>query len=60
MMTKEGCTKAVDLMIPKAGIFVLGHGHTSHIVKILNFIKQARALEGGSMLCINLMTSINL
>ena len=35
MMTKEGSTKIVNFMTPGAGVLVLGHGHISHIVKIL-------------------------
>ena len=34
MMTKEGSTKLVNFMTPGAGVFVLGRGHISHIVKM--------------------------
>ena len=34
MMTKEGSTKILNFMIPWAGVFVLGCGHISHIVKM--------------------------
>ena len=34
MMTKEGSTKIVNFMTPRAGILVLGRGHISHIVKM--------------------------
>ena len=31
MMTKEGSTKISNFMTPRAGVLVLGRGHTSHI-----------------------------
>ena len=34
MITKEGPTKIVNFMTPRAGILVVGCGHISHIVKI--------------------------
>ena len=40
MMTKEGSTKIVTFMTPGAGVLVLGHGHISHIVKMLYFFKN--------------------
>ena len=33
MMTKEVCTKIVNFMTPGPGVFVLGCGHISYIVK---------------------------
>ena len=30
MMTKEGSTKIVNFMTPRAGVLMLGHGHISH------------------------------
>ena len=30
MMTKEGSTKIVDIMTPRAVVLMLGHGHISH------------------------------
>ena len=30
MMTKEGSTKIVDIMTPRAGVLMLGRGHISH------------------------------
>ena len=30
MMTKEGSTKIVNFMTPRAGVLMLGHGHLSH------------------------------
>ena len=40
MMFKEGSTKIVNFMTPKAGILVLGRAQISHIVKKLNFFKN--------------------
>ena len=34
MMSKEGSTKIVNFMTPRAGVLVLGHGHTSHLVNM--------------------------
>ena len=34
MMNTEGSTKIVTFMTPGAGVFMLGSGHTNHIVKI--------------------------
>ena len=34
IMTKKGSTKVVNFLIPGAGSVVLGHGNTSHIVKM--------------------------
>ena len=39
MMTKEGSTKII-FMTPVAGVFVLGCGHISHIVKMHYFFKN--------------------
>ena len=30
LMTKKGCTKIVNFMIPGAGVLMLGRGHISH------------------------------
>ena len=30
MMTKEGATKIVNFMTPRAAVLALGHGHISH------------------------------
>ena len=30
MMTKEGSTKIVNFMTPRAGVLMLGYGHISH------------------------------
>ena len=35
MMTKEGSTKIVNFLTPGAAALVLGHGHISHIEKML-------------------------
>ena len=40
MMTKEGSTKIVFFMTPRAGVLVLGHGHISQIVKMHYFFKN--------------------
>ena len=34
IMTKEGSTKIVNFMNPRAGLLVLGRGHISDIVKM--------------------------
>ena len=39
MMTKEGCTKVVNCMTPKAEVLVLECGHISHILKMHYFFK---------------------
>ena len=39
MMTKEGSTKIVNFMTPRAGVLVLGRGHISHIVKYIISLK---------------------
>ena len=39
-MYKEGSAKIVNFMTPKAGIFVLGLGQISHIVKMHYFFKN--------------------
>ena len=44
MMTKEGSTKIVNFMIPRAGVLVLGRGHISHIVKMYYFFKKSLPL----------------
>ena len=31
VMTMEGFNQIVNLMIPRAGVLVLGHGHICHI-----------------------------
>ena len=40
MMIKEGSTKIVNFMTPRAGVFVLWCGHISHIVKMHYFFKN--------------------
>ena len=40
MMTKEGSTKTVIFMTPRAWVLVLGCGHISHIVKMHYFFKN--------------------
>ena len=40
IMTKEGSTKIVNFMTPRAGVLVLGCGHISHIVKMHYFLKN--------------------
>ena len=40
VMTKEGSTKIVTFMTRGAGVFVLGCGHISHIVKMHYFFKN--------------------
>ena len=40
MMTKEGRTKIVKLMTPKAGFLVLGCGHISHIARMHYIFKN--------------------
>ena len=37
IMTNEGSTKTLNFMTPGAGVFVLGCGHISHIVKMHYF-----------------------
>ena len=39
-MTKEGSTKIINFMTPRAEILVQGHGHISHIVKMHYFFKN--------------------
>ena len=43
-MTKEGSTKIVNIMVPGAGVVVLGCGHIGDIVKVLIFIKTLNLL----------------
>ena len=40
MMTKEGSTKIVNFMTPRAGVLVLGRGHIAHKVKLYSFFKN--------------------
>ena len=41
MMTKEGSTKIVNFMTPRAGFLVLGYGHINHkLVKVHYFLKN--------------------
>ena len=40
MMTKEGSTRIINFMTPGAGVFMLGCGHISHIVKVHYFFKN--------------------
>ena len=39
-MTKEGSTKKVNYVTPRAGVFVLGRGLISHIVKMHYFFNN--------------------
>ena len=39
-MSKEGSTKSVNFMTPRAGILMLGFGQISHIVKMHYFCKN--------------------
>ena len=39
-MTTEWSTKIVNFMTSGAGVLVLRHGHISHLLKMLNFIKK--------------------
>ena len=59
-VTKGGSTKIVNFMTPGAGVLVLGHGHISHIVKMLNFISRQEDRGVGLKLCIILLTCINI
>ena len=45
-MTKEGCTKIVTFMTPRALVLVLGCGHISLKVKILIFKKNLLLYSG--------------
>ena len=47
MITKEGYAKIVNFMTPGAGVFVLGCGHLSHIVKMHYFFKKSSSLLPG-------------
>ena len=47
MITKEGSTKIVNIMIPGAGVLFLGRGHISHIVKLHYFFKNLLIYLGG-------------
>ena len=40
MMIKEGSTKMVNFMTPRAKILVLGRGHVSHMVKMQYFFRN--------------------
>ena len=46
MMTKEESTKIVKFMTPAAGVYVLGRGHISHIVKIHPFFMNLLLYSG--------------
>ena len=39
-MLKEGSTKILNFMTPRAGVLVLGCGYMSHIVKMHYFFKN--------------------
>ena len=41
MITKEGSTKIVTFMTPRAGVIALGRGHISHRVKYIIPIKSS-------------------
>ena len=38
IMTKEGSTKIINVMTPRAGVLVRGRGHKSNIVKMHYFL----------------------
>ena len=61
MMTNEEYTKFVNLLTPRAGVPLLGHGHipVSHTVKILNFKNMHEDRKTG-ILCVIKMTFINI
>ena len=40
IMTKEGSAKNVNFMTPGEGVFELGRGHVSHVVKMHYFFKN--------------------
>ena len=46
MMTKEGPTKIVDLMTPRAGVLVLRCGHMSYSENTLFLKKYSSPLPG--------------
>ena len=61
MMTKEGSIKIVTFMTPGAGVFVLGRGHISQIVKMHYFLSQqtkyvVMMTKEGSTKTVNFMT----
>ena len=63
MMTKEGSTKIVNFMTPGAGVFVLGCGRMSYMVKMHNSYTQIRQTKDivimykeGSTKIVNFMT----
>ena len=39
IITKEGSSNIINFMTPRSGVFVLGCGHTSHIVKCIISLK---------------------
>ena len=65
-MTREGFAKIINFMTIRSEVLVLVHCHIIHIVKRLNFMKQARGQDGGwrggvsKFDCMNLMTCINI
>ena len=46
-MTREGFAKIINFMTIRSEVLVLVHCHIIHIVKRLNFMKQARGQDGG-------------
>ena len=40
MITKEGSTKIVNFMTPRAGVLMLGRGHFNPVVKMHYFFKN--------------------
>ena len=56
MMTKEGSTKIINIMIPWAGVLVLGRGHISCIVK-MHLMRHGRP---GQTCLIDLSPSLSL
>ena len=62
LMSKEGstCTKIENFMTPPAGVFVLGRGHASHILKMHYFLKNlllfSQAQNRQSKYIVNIMS----
>ena len=47
MITKEGSTKIVNFLTPRAGILVLGCGHIIYTVKMHYFVKESSSFHSG-------------
>ena len=52
MITKEGCIKIMNFMTPETGVLVLGHGHISHILKIISLNTFSTPKHRWDKLCI--------